>query len=63
MGMIYMMLIVSLVVALFFLFSFFWATKNGQFDDDYAPSIRILYEDEITKEQSNNTTKNGDTEI
>lgn len=40
------MLIVSLVIALFFLVSFFWATKNGQYDDDYSPSVRILFDDE-----------------
>jgi cbb3-type cytochrome oxidase maturation protein len=46
MGIIYLMLIVSLVIALFFLVSFFWATKNGQYDDDYSPSVRILFDDE-----------------
>jgi cbb3-type cytochrome oxidase maturation protein len=61
MGMIYIMLTVSLLIALFFLVSFFWATKSGQFDDDYAPSVRILFDDE-TKNKSNTTT-DGSTEI
>jgi cbb3-type cytochrome oxidase maturation protein len=61
MGMIYIMLTVSLLIALFFLVSFFWATKSGQFDDDYAPSVRILFDDE-TKNKSNTTT-DGNTEI
>ena len=61
MGMIYIMLIVSLLVALFFLVSFFWATKTGQFDDDYTPSIRILFEEE-TKQQINNQ-EDGSTEV
>jgi cbb3-type cytochrome oxidase maturation protein len=46
MGMIYLMLIVSLCIAAFFLLFFLWATKNGQFDDDYTPSVRMLFEDE-----------------
>jgi cbb3-type cytochrome oxidase maturation protein len=46
MGIMYLMLIVSLLIALFFLFSFIWANKSGQFDDDVTPGIRILYEDE-----------------
>jgi cbb3-type cytochrome oxidase maturation protein len=50
MGVIYIMLIVSLFVALFFLVSFFWATKTGQFEDDYTPSVRILFDDEPEKE-------------
>jgi cbb3-type cytochrome oxidase maturation protein len=61
MGMIYIMLIVSLVIALFFLISFFWATKTGQFDDDYTPSVRILFEEELNK-QSNKQT-DGSTEV
>lgn len=35
----------SLFVALLFLFAFIWATKKGQFDDDYTPSVRILFEE------------------
>lgn len=42
------MLIVSLIIALFFLVSFFWATKTGQYEDDFTPSVRILYDDEPT---------------
>ena len=60
MGMIYIMLIVSLIIALFFLGSFFWATKSGQFDDDYTPSVRILYEDEsiqTTKQKTDGSTE------
>lgn len=54
------MLIVSLVIALFFLISFFWATKTGQYDDDYTPSVRILFDDEITTENQNT---DGNTEV
>ena len=61
MGMIYIMLVVSLVIALFFLVSFFWATKSGQFDDDYTPSVRILFDDESTQ-NSNNQEENKQTD-
>jgi cbb3-type cytochrome oxidase maturation protein len=65
MGIIYLMLIVSLGIALFFLFSFLWAAKNGQFDDDYTPSVRILFEDEITveSEQTNHTENDGSRKV
>lgn len=36
----------SLVVAIVFLVAFVWSIKNGQYDDDYTPSVRILFEDE-----------------
>lgn len=62
MGMIYIMLIVSLVVALFFLASFIWATKTGQYDDDYTPSVRILFDDEPVNNKQNHH-EHGTTEV
>lgn len=61
MGIIYLMLIVSLGIALFFLISFFWAAKSGQYDDDYAPSVRILFDDE--KQSTENQKTDGTTEV
>jgi cbb3-type cytochrome oxidase maturation protein len=40
-----LLIILSLVIAVGFLIAFFWATRNGQFDDDYTPSVRILFDD------------------
>ncbi len=62
MGIIYLLLLASLVIALIFLFFFLWATKDGQFDDDYTPSIRILFDDENNNQQTNKT-ENGDREV
>lgn len=53
MGIIYIMIVVSLLLALFFLFSFIWANNTGQYEDDVTPGIRILYDDEEVKEKSN----------
>jgi cbb3-type cytochrome oxidase maturation protein len=50
------MLIVSLLIALFFLGFYFWAAKNGQFDDDYTPSVRMLFDDETTIKNDNGDT-------
>ncbi len=38
----------SLLIACGFLIAYLWAVKNGQFDDKYTPSIRILFEDKKT---------------
>lgn len=46
MGVIVLLVILALVIAGGFLASFFWATKDGQFDDTYTPSVRILFDDE-----------------
>ena len=36
----------SLLVAIVFLVAFLWSVKSGQYEDDYTPSVRILFEDE-----------------
>lgn len=46
MNMIYFLIGISTLLALVFLAAFFWASKNGQNDDTYTPSVRILFEDE-----------------
>lgn len=48
---------VSFSIALFFLASFFWATKDGQFDDDYTPSVRMLFDDELEGENTKQKLK------
>ena len=32
-----------------FLIAFIWAVKSGQYDDDYSPSVRMLFENKKTK--------------
>lgn len=49
MSVIYVLITVSLVIALFFLVAFFIAVKSGQFDDSYTPSIRMLFENKSSK--------------
>ena len=63
MGIIYLMLIVSLVIALFFLFSFLWATKDGQYDDDYTPSVRMLFDDDEESKETIKKNTDGNSEI
>ncbi len=38
------LVIAALLVAGGFLAAFFWATKDGQFDDTTTPAVRILFE-------------------
>lgn len=61
MGIIYLMLVVSLVIALIFLVGFLWATKTSQFEDDYTPSVRILFDDE--QNQKSKKEVHGSTEV
>ncbi|GAA4794672.1 cbb3-type cytochrome oxidase assembly protein CcoS [Olivibacter ginsenosidimutans] len=50
----------SVCIALFFLVAFFWASKNGQHEDTYTPSIRILFEDEISASNPDDAISNED---
>jgi len=47
MGVIVLLIIVSVVVAGGFLIAFLWSVKTGQMEDDYTPSIRILFDTEV----------------
>ena len=38
---------ISLAVALGFLGAFLWASKTGQYEDDYTPGVRMLFDDEL----------------
>ena len=51
MSVIYVLLTISIVVAVIFFIAFIVAIKNGQFDDSYTPSVRMLFEDELIKEK------------
>lgn len=46
MEIIFLLIVVSLIIALGFLAAFIWAIKSGQYDDDYTPSVRILFDDD-----------------
>ena len=49
MKIIFLLILVSLLIAVGFLAAFFWAVKSGQYEDDYTPSIRILFDDKNEK--------------
>jgi cbb3-type cytochrome oxidase maturation protein len=51
MSVIYLLLTISIIVAVVFFIAFILAVKNGQFDDGYTPSVRMLFEDELVKEK------------
>ena len=46
MNIFYLLIGVSLLVALIFLALFIWAVKSGQYDDYETPPYRILFDEE-----------------
>ncbi|MDD5151345.1 MAG: cbb3-type cytochrome oxidase assembly protein CcoS [Flavobacterium sp.] len=61
MSVIYLLICISILVAIVFFVAFIRAVKTGQYDDDYTPSVRMLFDDELVKkvtDESMNITKN-----
>ena len=48
MSVILLLIFFSMLVAGGFLLAFLWAVKTGQYDDQYTPSIRVLFDNNNT---------------
>ncbi len=51
MNIIFLLILVSLFIALVFVVLFIKSVKGGQYDDMYTPSVRMLFDDEIVEEE------------
>lgn len=58
MSAIIVLIVCSLSVALTFLVAFIWSVKAGQYDDDYTPSVRMLFDDQIKVTDNTSDNKN-----
>ena len=47
MSVIIILSIASISIAAMFLLAFIWSVKDGQYDDEYSPPRRMLFDDEI----------------
>lgn len=54
MEVIYLLIGVSVMVALIFLGAFIWAIKTDQFSDTETPSIRMLFDDNSNSASTKN---------
>ncbi|MBL0343541.1 MAG: cbb3-type cytochrome oxidase assembly protein CcoS [Bacteroidetes bacterium] len=53
MSALFLLIGISLLVAIGFLIAFIWSVKKGQYEDEYTPAIRILLDDDnTTKEET-----------
>jgi len=52
----------SLLVALVFLAVFIWAVRTGQFEDQYTPSVRALFDDGKDVNSKDENTSKPDTQ-
>jgi cbb3-type cytochrome oxidase maturation protein len=64
MSIIYMLLAISVIVALLFFAAFIISVKKGQYDDTYTPSVRMLFDEEvITKADTETNQKSTENSI
>lgn len=60
MSVIYILITVSLAMAILFFVLFIRSVRSGQYDDSYTPSVRMLFEDETkihTQKSTNSKSK------
>ena len=58
-----MLLAVSVLVAIIFFIAFIVSVNDGQYDDTYTPSVRMLFEDEVVKDRSDTSEENSDKKL
>lgn len=58
MDILYLMILCSVLLAVVFLIIFIISAKNGQFEDDESPAVRILLDSEITEKKTDSQEKN-----
>ncbi len=59
MSAIFILIGASLIVAIGFLIAFIWSVKSGQYEDDYTPSVRMLFDNSYQKKSTENKTTNN----
>jgi|Laugrespbdmm15sd_2_1035082.scaffolds.fasta_scaffold569778_1 cbb3-type cytochrome oxidase maturation protein len=56
----FIMIGASLLLAIGFLIAFIWSVKTNQYEDDYTPSVRMLF-DNTTKQENKQESINKKT--
>ena len=63
MSVIYLLISVSIFIAICFFIAFIVAVKSGQYDDDYTPSVRMLFDDETKITPLNKKSKTEEKQV
>ncbi len=58
MSVLFILIGASIIVALGFLIAFIWSVRSGQYEDDYTPAVRILFENEMESNKNKDTITN-----
>jgi cbb3-type cytochrome oxidase maturation protein len=60
MSVLFILISASLIIAVGFLVAFIWSVKSGQYEDDYTPSVRMLFDDELINNKTDKTINTND---
>ena len=63
MSVIFMLLAISIVVAVIFFIAFIVSVKRGQYEDSYTPSVRMLFDDDLVTPKISKTKKGDKAKI
>ena len=58
MSVIYLLIPISIILAIVFFTAFIKAVRSGQYDDGYTPSVRMLFDDELKTPETKQTKEN-----
>lgn len=57
---IFLMIAISVTVAAAFLGAFLWAVRSGQYDDDYTPAVRMLFDNDTASKPAKPLNKESE---
>lgn len=57
MSVIFFLIAIGILVAGGFLIAFIWSVRSGQYDDDYTPAVRMLFDNYKSDEESSQELK------
>lgn len=57
MSVVFVLVFAAIIMAGAFLIAFIWSVKNGQYEDTYTPSVRMLFDDPEVKEEEKTEEK------
>ena len=64
MSVVFILVFAAIIMAGAFLIAFIWSVKNGQYEDTYTPSVRMLFDDPPVKvTESGEQSAKGKTSI
>lgn len=59
MSVIIVLIAASILIAGGFLAAFLWSVRDGQYDDDYTPSVRMLFDDDTGTAPQDHSPQNN----